>query len=130
MNQSKYFVSLIVAMCFYSFSVYGVLISSDLVTGTVVYRFVTDESLKKNIVDVAIGDSVALYASGGVSLTVGDLGLRSSVLYAHIIDAEAANGVIYKYDSSNNKIRMYGINNSVGVSGSMAASGSSAWPWA
>lgn len=61
----------------------------------------------QNVVTITFGNGVLTYPTGGVPLTIAGLGLRSAVSSFKFIDGAHANGYVYKYDLTNNKIVMY-----------------------
>lgn len=59
---------------------------------------------------VVLGDGVDTYPSGGVPLTKAKLGCPNVLLECHIMDASDADGLVYKYDNENQKVRIYQSN--------------------
>ncbi len=62
---------------------------------------------KINSVTITYGNSSLTYPSGGIPLTKASMGCPNAITAAHIEAANSADGIIYKYDKVNNKIRMY-----------------------
>jgi hypothetical protein len=57
--------------------------------------------------DIDFGDGALTYPAGGVPLDSGKLGVGYLMTSLVIEDADNSNGFLYKYDKSNNKIRIY-----------------------
>ena len=65
---------------------------------------------RRNRVTIAFGDGVLNYpnAAGGVPMpSFGDFGMVRRLQYLSFIDAANGNGLVYKYDQTNKKIRIY-----------------------
>lgn len=59
-------------------------------------------------VNIAFGNGALTYPAGGIPLTMGKMGpFRQSILSLLMSDASSADGYLYKWDSVNNKIRIY-----------------------
>lgn len=56
---------------------------------------------------VAFGDGALTYPSGGVPLTKGKLRMKRDLIALDITDPGNANGLTYKWDKTNNKLRVY-----------------------
>lgn len=56
---------------------------------------------------VAFGNATLTYPSGGIPLDKNKLGTPNQILSLIIDGPASADGIIYKYDKANNKIRMY-----------------------
>ena len=56
---------------------------------------------------IEFGDGVLTYPSGGVPIAKASLGLPVAIDSMNIYDGASANGLVYKYDSQNEKIRIY-----------------------
>jgi len=86
------------------------LTSSDVtVTRSVRDRDIGHGTLGKNmtIVSVAFGDGAKTYPSGGVPMpAIGNFGFSRQVDFC-AIQEPSGNGYTYKYDATNNKIRIY-----------------------
>lgn len=59
------------------------------------------------IYTVAFGDGTLTYPSGGVPITKGDIGCPTDIQAAKIMDDSDGDGLVYKYDLANDKIRIY-----------------------
>ena len=69
---------------------------------------VASDKYKEYQVTMAFGDGAKTYPSGGVPLTQGSLGdFRKEVISLEIDDAMNSDGYLYKWDETNNKIRIY-----------------------
>ena len=77
------------------------------VTYTLVNKQVLDSSYKKFVFTIAFGDSSLTYPSGGIPLTKASLGCPNAITNLTLFGDGSADGMIYKYDAANNKIRMY-----------------------
>ena len=55
----------------------------------------------------AFGDGALTYPSGGIPLTAGKLGTPNQIRSLIITSPASADGLTYKYDQANNKIRIY-----------------------
>ena len=77
------------------------------VTYTVTKQRKEDSGNKVNSVTIAFGDSALTYPSGGIPLTKASMGCPNAIISGHLLQANSADGLIYKYDQVNNKIRMY-----------------------
>lgn len=82
-------------------------IAASDVTHTVVSRARTASQGINNEVTIAFGNGVLTYPSGGVPLTGALMGCPNVVSDFDIVDAGNANGFLYKWDKTNNKIRIY-----------------------
>jgi hypothetical protein len=84
---------------------------ADLAAGDLTYTLVKqrkeDSSNKVYNFTVAFGNGALTYPSGGVPLTAGNLGCPNQIISLVIDGPASADGLIYKYDKANNKIRMY-----------------------
>ena len=83
------------------------LAASDLTYTMVDQSIVAGSGYKRNVVDVAFGDGALTYPSGGVPLTKASLGCPNVIKTFTFMEDDAAIGLIYKYDASAEKIRMY-----------------------
>lgn len=76
---------------------------------------------------VEFGDSSLTYPSGGVPLTKAKLGCPAEIISLEILDQGDADGLLYKYDRENEKIRIYnmtaGHTHDVKIIGGTAAAG-------
>lgn len=84
---------------------------ADIVAGDVTYVVTKqrkeDSSNKINNVTITFGDSSLTYPSGGVPLTKAKMGCPNAIISGHMLQANSADGLVYKYDQVNNKIRIY-----------------------
>lgn len=77
------------------------------VTYTVTKQRKEESGNKINSVTIAFGDSALTYPTGGVPLTKANMGCPNAIIAADIEAGNPADGIIYKYDKANNKVRMY-----------------------
>src|SRR3972149_5325313 len=56
---------------------------------------------------IAFGDAALTYPAGGVPLTLASLGLARNIKHINISDSSNGDGFVYKWDKTNNKIRIY-----------------------
>jgi hypothetical protein len=82
-------------------------IASTDVTYTLVKKIKGDDGYTKNIMTIAFGDGALTYPSGGVPLDANKLGVPYQIVKLDLFGAASANGLVYKYDAANNKIRIY-----------------------
>lgn len=84
---------------------------ADIAAGDVTYtvnKQRKEESGNKiNSVTIAFGNSTLTYPSGGIPLTSASMGCPNNIVSAVFVGANSADGIVYKYDKVNNKIRMY-----------------------
>lgn len=92
-------------------------IASSDVTYSEVSAYIGNGGHKTVIADVAFGDGALTYPAGGVPLDLGQLGFRNEILSMNLSDAANANGFVYKFDSGNNKIRIYQGDYDLGADG-------------
>lgn len=59
------------------------------------------------VYNVSFGDGVDTYPAGGIPLVKGRLGCPTVLDEFIIMDMEAADGILYKFDSSTDTIRAY-----------------------
>lgn len=62
---------------------------------------------KLNLISVGFGNGALTYPSGGVPLTGASMGLPNYVRSVDLVDPSNGDGFVYKWDSVNNKIRIY-----------------------
>lgn len=63
---------------------------------------------KRNRVKIAFGDGAKTYPTGGVPLPAfGVFGMVRNLDYLSLFDAEDAQGIVWKYDKENKKLRAY-----------------------
>lgn len=66
------------------------------------------ETQKQVPVSIAFGNDTLTYPTGGVPMpTYASFGLKRSLDFLLLYDEANANGLVYKYDKTNNKIRIY-----------------------
>ena len=83
---------------------------ADLAAADVTYTITSEKiSRTRRTVEatVAFGDGALTYPSGGVPLTKGKLRMKRDLIGLVIVDPGNANGLVYKWDKSNNKLRIY-----------------------
>lgn len=80
------------------------------VTYTVTKQRKEDSGNKVNSVTIAFGNSTLTYPSGGIPLTKASMGCPNAIISGHLLQANSGDGIVYKYDQVNNKIRMYRTN--------------------
>lgn len=84
---------------------------ADIAAGDLTYALVKqrkeDSSNKVINLTVAFGNSTLTYPSGGIPLTSAKLGTPNEIVSLIVDGPASADGIIYKYDKANNKIRMY-----------------------
>lgn len=59
---------------------------------------------------ITFGDGVATYPTGGIPVSASTLGFRSFIRDIMFSDMAAADGFIYKFDSTNSKIKIFQAN--------------------
>jgi hypothetical protein len=63
---------------------------------------------RRNRITITFGDGVNTYPAGGVVLpTFGSFGMTRQLDYVLLVDASNPDGFVYKYDQTNNKLRIY-----------------------
>lgn len=77
------------------------------VTYTVVKKVIGESGYRENVMTVAFGDGALTYPAGGIPLTAGNLGCPNQILSLVVYGPASADGMSYKYDAANNKIRIY-----------------------
>jgi hypothetical protein len=84
---------------------------ADIAAGDLTYTIVKsrkEESGHKVLnLTVAFGDGALTYPSGGIPLTAAKMGCPNQILSVVIDGPASGDGIVYKYDKANNKIRMY-----------------------
>lgn len=87
------------------------------------------EPRKSAIFTVTFGNGVLTYPAGGVPLDKNKLGCPTQIDELTVIDAASANGFIYKYDLTNNKLRIFqGDNDNAGDAALIELIGAAAAP--
>lgn len=86
---------------------------ADLAASNVTYtkqsERIGEGGLRESVFKLAFGDGALTYPSGGLPVTKAKLGCPNHIKSLVIFDAGAANGLVYKYDFANSKIRMYEV---------------------
>lgn len=77
-------------------------VSVDMRTGGVIL----DKS-KQYAANISFGDGALTYPSGGIPLLPSMFGFRQEIASLAFSDASSGDGLIYKFDKSNAKIRIY-----------------------
>jgi hypothetical protein len=84
---------------------------ADIASGDLTYVLVKqrkeDSSNKVVNLTVAFGDGALTYPSGGIPLDKAKMGVPNHIVSLSISSPASADGLIYKYDQANNKVRMY-----------------------
>ncbi len=82
------------------------------VTYTLLNKEVADSGMRVFRMTIAFGDGALTYPSGGIPLTAAKMGCPNEIRSVDLFSPASANGYVYKYSQSNNKIRIYqGDNN-------------------
>lgn len=92
----------------------------DIATSDVTYTLLRsdiEDKYRKTVVSVAFGDGALTYPAGGVPLESDKMGAPNEVRSVSLHDAASSNGFVYKYDSANNKLRIYQGDNDGGADG-------------
>lgn len=82
-------------------------IASSNVTYTLQKKVIGESSYREFMWKVQFGNSSLTYPAGGIPLTKASLGCPNHILSVNMYDANDASGYVYKYDSENNKLRIY-----------------------
>lgn len=77
------------------------------VTYTVTKQRKEESGNKINSVTIAFGNGALTYPANGIPLTKASMGCPNAIVAGHLVQSNSADGIIYKYDQVNNKIRMY-----------------------
>jgi hypothetical protein len=85
---------------------------ADIAASDVTHTLVGGTQRRKNgryeaVFSVVFGNGTLTYPSGGIPLTKGKLGCPSDLEELIIMDQGNANGFVYKWDRTNNKLRIY-----------------------
>lgn len=67
-------------------------------------------SRNQAVYKIVLGDGTDTYPSGGVPITKAKVNCPTTIEAFNIIDASDADGLVYKYDYENDKIRIYQSN--------------------
>src|SRR3990167_6350202 len=100
------------------------------VTVTIERRAIEGKT-RRNRVKIVFGDSALTYPAGGVPMPAfASWGMKRNLDYLTVFDENDASGVIWKYDTTNNKLRGYAMANHAHVfkltDGAPTSSGSGA----
>ncbi len=83
----------------------------DIASSDVVYSLVKqrkeDSSNKVVNLTVQFGNGALTYPSGGIPLIRANMGCSNNILSVNLSSPASNNGFVYKYDLTNNKIRIY-----------------------
>jgi hypothetical protein len=82
-------------------------IASTDVTYALLKKIKGDSGYVQNQLTAVFGDGALTYPSGGIPLDKNKMGVPNQVINLKIYDQGSANGLVYKYDAANNKIRIY-----------------------
>lgn len=86
-----------------------------------------DASFRHIILNITFGDGALTYPAGGIPLTAGKMGCPSQIKSFSLVSPASANGFVYKYDLTNNKLRIYqGDNPNVAAAPLIELSGAAA----
>jgi hypothetical protein len=81
--------------------------SSDVSYSVDARNGVISDKDKRYSANISFGDGVLTYPAGGIPLDKGLLGFRSELKDLVLVDASSGDGYVYKFDKSNQKIRIY-----------------------
>lgn len=77
--------------------------------------------LRRNRVKIEFGDAALTYPANGVPMpTYSSFGMKQRLDYLIIIDADDDDGLFWKYDKENNKLRAFVQGYAVGAAGAVA----------
>lgn len=77
------------------------------VTYTLVKQSIGESGYKNYVFTVAFGNGTLTYPANGVPLTAAKLGCPNQIISLSVFSPASANGLVYKYDAANNKVRVY-----------------------
>ncbi len=84
---------------------------ADIASGDVTYtlqkKVVGESSYREFMWKLQFGNGSLTYPAGGIPLTKPSLGCPNQILALNMYDANDGSGYVYKYDSENNKLRIY-----------------------
>lgn len=84
---------------------------ADIAAGDVTYTLVKqrkeDSGNKVINLTVAFGNGTLTYPSGGIPLTAAKMGCPNQIISCMLNSPASSNGFVYKYDLTNNKLRIY-----------------------
>jgi hypothetical protein len=93
-------------------------LDADDVTITIEERRIEGKK-KKCRIKIEFGNGTLTYPSGGVPMPAfSSLGLKRNLDFLSIIDSDDAQGIVWKYDKDNNKLRAYILGVNVDAAGS------------
>ena len=98
---------------------------ADIVAADVVYaeqagtRQIVGDSRVSSMYSVTFGDASDDYPTGGIPITKASIGLANNIESVEIIDASSGDGFVYKYDLTNDKIRIYQGDNDAVADGAL-----------
>lgn len=87
------------------------------VTATLVDKTEIGKVSKTHVMDLTFGNGTLTYPTGGIPLSTSLLGMKRNVDAVQICDASNADGFVYKWDRTNNKILIYTQGVLVGAAG-------------
>ena len=90
------------------------------VTATLVGKTEIGKVSKTHVMDLTFGNGTLTYPTGGIPLSTSLLGMKRNVDAVQICDASAADGFVYKWDKTNNKILIFTQGALVGAAGAVA----------
>lgn len=98
------------------------LTASD-VTVALQHRLITGEPKRRQATaTISFGDGAKTYPAAGVPLpAVSAFGFVRSLDRLTLVDPANANGLLYKYDAANRKVRIYNPTQQTGAAGNRAA---------
>ncbi|MFQ5641097.1 MAG: hypothetical protein ACE5IR_24225 [bacterium] len=75
--------------------------------------------MKRNRVKIAFGDGSLTYPTGGVPMpAIGNFGMVNNLDFLNVVDDDDSQGIVWKYDKDNNKLRAYIMGVDVTAAGS------------
>lgn len=84
---------------------------ADIAASDITYSLVSqrkeESGYKRIVLDVSFGDGALTYPTGGVVLAKGSLGVPNHLEDLNIIESNAGNGFLYKFDISALALRIY-----------------------
>jgi hypothetical protein len=70
-------------------------------------KIISGSGYRRNVFDIAFGNSTLTYPTGGVPLTKAKLGMPTVIKTFSLMEPDAGNGFAYKYDESTASVRIY-----------------------
>jgi|SRR6266850_8015033 len=84
------------------------LVAGDITVTVNERRIAGSNKKRRNRVTITYGDGAKTYPAGGIPLPAASgFGMTRQIDYVTLVDPMAGDGFVYKYDSVNNKIRIY-----------------------